>query len=245
MRCCFSGGEAGDRAHVVQPIGQLDEDHAHVLGHGQEHLADVLGLPLLVAMRAELRQLGDAVHQPGHLRPEALLDVLQRVLRVLRDVVQERRLDRDRVEAELGERLRRGDRVSDIRLAARPLLVRVRLDRETVGSFDAGQVGRGMVLPGPRRRAGARTRRGPRGSPPGWRRDLPGRRPGGRDGRGRSLARSTWGPIIPLDRGPPAGLPARGGRQTLALGESALGRPRAQRNRRTRFHPAPSSGRAA
>ena len=53
-----------------------------------------------------LRQLRDAVDEVGDLRPEALLDVGEAVLGVLGDVVQERRLDRDRVDAELGEDLR-------------------------------------------------------------------------------------------------------------------------------------------
>ena len=41
--------EGGEGAHVVQAVGELDEDDADVLGHRQEHLPDVLGLLLLVA----------------------------------------------------------------------------------------------------------------------------------------------------------------------------------------------------
>ena len=44
-------GQRAQRAHVVQPVGELDEDDADVLRHGQEHLADVLGLLLLVGPR--------------------------------------------------------------------------------------------------------------------------------------------------------------------------------------------------
>ena len=71
-----------------------------------------------------LRQLGDAVDELGDLGPEALLDVGQAVLGVLGDVVEERRLDRDRVEPEVGEDLGRRDRVRDVRLAGRPALAR-------------------------------------------------------------------------------------------------------------------------
>ena len=56
----------------------------------------------------------------GDLGAEALLDVGQAVLGVLRDVVEERRLDRDRVDAELGGDLGRRDRVGDVRLARSP-----------------------------------------------------------------------------------------------------------------------------
>ena len=37
------------RAHVVEPVGELDEDDPDVLGHRQQHLSDVLGLLLFVA----------------------------------------------------------------------------------------------------------------------------------------------------------------------------------------------------
>jgi hypothetical protein len=109
---------------------ELDQDDPDVLGHREQHLADVLGLLLLVAVSAEARQLGDAVDELRNLRPEALLDVAQRELGVLRDVVQERRLDRDRIDAQLSDDLGRRDRVGDIFLAGRAALALVRLDGE-------------------------------------------------------------------------------------------------------------------
>ena len=109
--------QGGQRAHVVEPVGELDEDDPDVLGHRQEHLPDVLGLLLLVGMGAELRQLRHAVDEAGDLRPESLLDVDEAVLGVLGHVVEERRLDGDRVDAEVGQDLGRGDRVGHVRLA--------------------------------------------------------------------------------------------------------------------------------
>ncbi len=82
-------GQRPEGAHVVEPVGELDEDDADVLGHGQEHLADVLGLLLLVGQRAELAELRDAVDEAGHVGAEVLLDIAQRVLGVLRDVVEQ------------------------------------------------------------------------------------------------------------------------------------------------------------
>ena len=38
-----------DRAHVVEPVGELDQDDAHVLRHRHDHLAVVLGVGLLAA----------------------------------------------------------------------------------------------------------------------------------------------------------------------------------------------------
>ena len=69
---------------------------------------------------AELGQLGDAVHEVRHLRPKRSSTSRDGVLGVLRHVVQQRRLDRERVEAELGQDLGHGQRVGDVRLAATP-----------------------------------------------------------------------------------------------------------------------------
>ena len=140
------GRQAVQRPHVVEPVGELDQDDPDVLGHRQEHLPDVLGLLLLVAVGAELGQLGDAVDELGDLGPETLLDVGQAVLGVLRDVVEERRLDGDRVDPELGQDLRRGDRMRDVRLAGRPLLALVGDDREIERLADRLEVGAGVLL---------------------------------------------------------------------------------------------------
>ena len=93
----------------MQSVGQLDEDDPDVLGHRQQHLPDVLGLLLLVAVRRESRQFGHAVDEVGDFGTEALLDVGQAVLGVLGDVVEQRRLDGDRVDAQIREDLGRCD----------------------------------------------------------------------------------------------------------------------------------------
>ncbi len=133
-------GQRAQRAHVVEPVSELDQDHADVVRHGQEHLADVLGLLLLVGEGAELGQLGDAVDQLGDLGAELLLEIVDRVVGVLRDVVEERRLDRCPVQTELGQDLRHGQWVGDVRLAADPSLQLVRTARERVGLVHLGQV---------------------------------------------------------------------------------------------------------
>ena len=38
------GRTVRQRAHVVQPVGELDEQHAHIVGDRQQQLAQVLGL---------------------------------------------------------------------------------------------------------------------------------------------------------------------------------------------------------
>ena len=116
MRCCFSGGRKLERLHVVEPVGELDDHDPHVLGHGHEHLPDVLGLLLLHRPGAsELAQLGDAVDEPRDLAPEALLDLGDGEVGVLGDVVQQRGRQRLGVHLERGEVVGHGHRMSDVR----------------------------------------------------------------------------------------------------------------------------------
>ena len=111
-----------ESAHVVEPVGQLDQDDPNVVGHGQEHLSDVLGLLFLVAMGAELRQLRDAIHELGHLCPEPLLDLGQGEVRVLGDIVQDGSRHRYRIDPDVGEDLRGGQRMGDVGLAGNAAL---------------------------------------------------------------------------------------------------------------------------
>ncbi len=74
-------------AHVVQAVGQLDHDHPQVLGHGQEHLAEVFGLRLQLGVELDLGQLADPVHQLGDFRPEVGAELILVVVGVLNDVV--------------------------------------------------------------------------------------------------------------------------------------------------------------
>jgi hypothetical protein len=92
-----------ERAHVVQAIGELDEDHANVVDHRQQHLAVVLGLPLLAGREGDLGDLGDPFHDVEHVDPEVLLDALGCREGVLEHVVQQPDRDADRVHPHLGQ----------------------------------------------------------------------------------------------------------------------------------------------
>ena len=60
------------RAHVVQAVGELDQDDAHVARHRQQHLAEVLGLRVLLRLEFDLVQLGQAIDELGHRLAEVL-----------------------------------------------------------------------------------------------------------------------------------------------------------------------------
>ena len=116
--------EVLDRAQVVEAVGELDQDHADVLGHRDDQLPVVLGLGVLAALELDPRQLRDAVDELGDLVAELVLDRLQVGVGVLDDVVEERGGDRLLVEAQLGEDLRDAERVVDELLARAALLAR-------------------------------------------------------------------------------------------------------------------------
>ena len=63
--------EVLDRPHVVEAVGELDEDDADVLRHRDDHLPVVLGLRLLTALERDPGQLRDALDELGDLGPNS------------------------------------------------------------------------------------------------------------------------------------------------------------------------------
>ena len=106
-----------DRAQVVEPVGELDQDHADVLGHRDDELAVVLGLRLLAALELDARQLGDALDELRDLLAELGADVVDLDAGVLDRVVEERGGERRLVHPQAGEDLRGAPRVVDELLA--------------------------------------------------------------------------------------------------------------------------------
>ena len=75
MRRRFSARQLVERAHVVQAVGELDEDDARVLRDRQQQLAVVLDLPLLRRVERQLADLRQAVDDLRDLLAELALDV--------------------------------------------------------------------------------------------------------------------------------------------------------------------------
>src|SRR5215207_8524305 len=139
--------EVLERAHVVEPVGQLDEDDAHVVHHREEHLADVLGLLLLARLVADVGEFREAVHEVRDLLAEGVADDLGVDERVLDHVVQEPRGDRDLVEAHVGEDVGDFQGVHEVGLAGGARLPLVVQRGEEVGPPEHLQVGLRVVLP--------------------------------------------------------------------------------------------------
>ena len=110
------------RAHVVQPVGELDQQHADVVAQREQELAEILGGALVFRLRLDLAELGDAVDQPGDVLAEQPLDLLGGGERVLDRVVEDRGGDRLVVELEVGEDARDFDRMAEIGIARGALL---------------------------------------------------------------------------------------------------------------------------
>ena len=90
-------------AHIVQPVGQLDQQHADVAGDRQHQLAEILRLLGAFGKNFQLGEFGDAVHQAGDLVAEILFDILIGDQRVLDGVVQQRGDDGGHVQLEFGQ----------------------------------------------------------------------------------------------------------------------------------------------
>ena len=88
-------------AHVVEPVGDLDEDDADVLAHGHQHLPQVLHLLLLLGGVMDTGQLADALHQVRHRGGEQLADLLMGGVGVLDGVVEQGRHNGLRVQVQL------------------------------------------------------------------------------------------------------------------------------------------------
>ena len=85
----------------MQAVGHLDEHHAHVLAHGEQQLAEVLGLYRRLVAKDATRDFGEAVNDARDFLAKLRLDVLDRVVGVLDHIVQQRGADAGRAKSYL------------------------------------------------------------------------------------------------------------------------------------------------
>ncbi len=133
-------------AHVVGAVGQLDQDDSHILGHGQQHFAERLGLVLFPGVELQPFQLGEPVHEVGHRRTEALDQFFLGDAAVFDGVVHERRHQGLGIEFPFGTLGRHRDRVGDVGVAVLAQLTQVGLVGKAVGLAHAFDLGRAQIV---------------------------------------------------------------------------------------------------
>jgi hypothetical protein len=139
------GLDVVQRPHIVQPVGELDQQHPDVVGHRQQELAQILGGAFVLGLRLDLRQLGHPIDEPRHAGPKQPLDLFRGGNRVLDRVVEDAGGDRLGVELQFGEDARDFDRMAKIGVAGRAELRPVRLHRKHIGAVEQVLVGVGVV----------------------------------------------------------------------------------------------------
>ncbi len=135
-----------ERAHVVQPVAELDQQHADVLAHRQQELAQIFRGALVLGHLLDLGKLGHPVDQPRHLGSEMLLDVLDRRQRILDRVVEQRGGDGLLIELEIGHQPGDFDRMAEIGIAAGADLRAMFLHGVDIGAVEQRLIGIGVVF---------------------------------------------------------------------------------------------------
>jgi len=137
------GAQITEGAHVVQPVGQFDDEHPHI-ARGRDHeFADGLRLGRLAV--GELVELGDAVDQAGDLVAEIRAQLVEGVAGVLHRVVQQGGAQRRLGHAEFGEDRGHRQRMGDVGLTALAGLAAMVVLGGVVGPLQLLEIGLGMI----------------------------------------------------------------------------------------------------
>ena len=106
-----------ERAHVMQTIGQFDEDDANVVHHGEHHFAQVFGLLLFLGGEVDFADLGDALDDVRDLLAEFLAMSTMVTEVSSTESCKQAGGNGDRVHLHVGEHERDFQRMHEIRLA--------------------------------------------------------------------------------------------------------------------------------
>src|SRR5580692_1071116 len=123
-----------ERAHVVEAVSELDHHDANVIDHGQEHFADVLGLPGFRGGHVKAADLRDAFDQASHVRPKPLFNASDRIFGIFDGIVKKGGGERGGIHAHVGENVGHFKKVRDIGIAGAAELVAVTLGSNFVGA---------------------------------------------------------------------------------------------------------------
>ena len=129
----------------MQPVSQLHEKNANILGHGQHEFSQVFRLAFVVGGGLQAGELGHALDQLADFGTEQTVDIGAGNLRVLDHVVQQRGDYGRGIQPIVGEDAGHLDRVGEIGIAGGPGLGPVHLHRIDIGPVEQVLVGAGVV----------------------------------------------------------------------------------------------------
>ena len=82
--------ERSQGTHIMQPVGQLDDDDPDILRNGQDDLAKVLSLGRSGRFIDHIFDLRQPVNDPGYLFPKMKTDIVKCVIGILHHIMQQR-----------------------------------------------------------------------------------------------------------------------------------------------------------
>ncbi len=128
--------EHRDGAHVMQTVGELDQNDADIPRHGKKHLAKIFRLLLFLALEFDLTDLADAIDELCHLLTELSHQFVFVMRRVLDDIVEDGRGKTGRIETQTRQELCDLQGMIDVGLAGAAALPFVGLRAKEVGAID-------------------------------------------------------------------------------------------------------------
>ena len=132
----FFSGQHFQRAHVVQAVSELDQDHADVACHGHGHFLEVFSLGFGLGLEVHLGQFADPVDQFGHGFTELRLQRFFGDTGVFDHVMQHRSHQALMVHVHVGKNICHRKGMGDIRLATAAALAVVGLFGVEIRSAD-------------------------------------------------------------------------------------------------------------
>ena len=142
----FIKRSGSNRAHIVQTVGKLDDQHAQVASHGYKHLSHRRRLLGLSRIKLQPLQLRQSINNAGDFGSEIALDIRQRDFGIFDSIVQECSNQRHLVQANFRDNSCHGQRMTDIQLATHTGLMLMRGTSHRVGSINLRDRGFRMVL---------------------------------------------------------------------------------------------------
>ena len=128
------------RAHIVEPIGKLDQQDTHVAGDCKEQPAQVFRLLGFFGDEVEFLELGKSLHKCPDVPAEHLVDLGAGRFRVLNRIVHEGSSDGRVVELEVGQDRGHFERMRELRIPRGPRLLAVGAHGVDVGPVEKGLV---------------------------------------------------------------------------------------------------------